>query len=170
MCIRDSYSGVDSFTYVATGPGGTSAPATVTLTVAIPSAPLAADKNGVTVPYASSGTAIDLSDAITGAHSGIAIGAAPKYGTVAIAGDVVTYTPAATYHGGDSFTYVATGPGGTSAPATVMLTVAVPPAPTAADKSGVTVPYAGTGTAIDLSGSITGVHSSICLLYTSRCV
>ncbi len=158
-----TYSGVDSFTYVATGPGGTSAPGTVTLNVALPSAPIAADKNGVTVPYASSGTAIDLSDAITGAHSGIAIGTAPKYGTVAIAGDVVTYTPAATYHGGDSFTYVATGPGGTSAPATVMLTVAVPPAPIAADKSGVTVPYAGTGTAIDLSGSITGVHSSIAL-------
>ncbi|MBY8823840.1 Ig-like domain-containing protein [Sphingomonas colocasiae] len=156
-----TYYGADSFTYVATGPGGTSVPATVTLSVALPAAPIVADRNGVAVPYAGGGMAIDLSGSITGVHSGIAIGTAPAHGTAAIAGDVVTYTPAATYYGADSFTYVATGPGGTSAPATVTLNVALPPAPTAADKSGVAVPYAGTGTAIDLSGSIAGVHSGI---------
>ncbi|WP_163570989.1 Ig-like domain-containing protein, partial [Klebsiella pneumoniae] len=64
----------------------------------------------------------------------------PAHGSFVIAGDTVTYTPAATYYGADSFTYTATGPGGTSAPATVSLTVATPPAPTVADKSGVAVP------------------------------
>jgi uncharacterized protein YhjY with autotransporter beta-barrel domain len=158
-----TYYGADSFTYTATGPGGTSAPATVSLTVATPAAPVAANKSGVAVPYASAGTAIDLSASVTGVHSSIAIGTAPAHGTVSIAGDVVTYTPAATYYGADSFTYTATGPGGTSAPATVTLTVATPPAPVTADKSGVAVPYASAGTAIDLSGSITGVRSGIAI-------
>ncbi len=158
-----TYYGADSFTYVANGPGGASNVSTVTLTVATPAAPVAADKTGVAVPYASTGTAIDLSASITGVHSAIAIGTNPAHGTVAIAGDVVTYTPAATYYGADSFTYTATGPGGTSAPASVSITVGLPPAPVAADKSGVAVPYASTGTAIDLSASVTGVHSAIAI-------
>jgi len=158
-----TYYGADSFTFTATGPGGTSAPATVSLTVATPAAPVAVNKSGVAVPYASTGTAIDLSGSITGVHASIAIGTAPAHGTVTIAGDVVTYTPAATYYGADSFTFTATGPGGTSAPATVSLTVATPPAPIVADKSGVAVPYASAGTAIDLSGSITGVRGSIAI-------
>ncbi|WHU02967.1 IPT/TIG domain-containing protein [Sphingomonas sp. NIBR02145] len=158
-----TYYGADSFSYVANGPGGASNVSTVTLTVATPAAPTAADKTGVAVPYASTGTAIDLSASITGVHSAIAIGTAPAHGTVTIAGDVVTYTPAATYYGADSFTFTATGPGGTSAPATVSITVGLPPAPVAADKPGVAVPYASTGTAIDLSASITGVHSAIAI-------
>ncbi|WP_289024957.1 IPT/TIG domain-containing protein, partial [uncultured Sphingomonas sp.] len=149
------YYGADSFTYTATGPGGTSAPARVDVTVATPPAPTVANKS-VAVPYASTGTAIDLSTSITGVHASIAVTSGPAHGTVTIAGDVVTYTPAATHYGADSFTYTATGPGGTSAAATVTLTVANPPAPTVVDKPGVGVPYASTGTAIDLSGSITG--------------
>ncbi|NVL83863.1 Ig-like domain-containing protein, partial [Escherichia coli] len=76
------------------------------LTVATPAAPVAANKSGVAVPYASTGTAIDLSASVTGVHSSIAIGTAPAPGPVTIAGDVVTYTPnPATYYGADSFTY-----------------------------------------------------------------
>ena len=157
-----NYYGADSFTYTATGPGGTSAPATVTLAVATPPAPVAANKSGVGVPYASTGTAIDLSTSVTGVHSSIAIGTAPAHGTVTIAGDVVTYTPnPATYYGADSFTFTATGPGGTSAPATVSLTVATPAAPTAANKSGVAVAYNSSGTPIDLAPSVTGVHNML---------
>jgi uncharacterized protein YhjY with autotransporter beta-barrel domain len=156
-----TYYGADSFTYTATGPGGTSSPATVSLTVANPPAPVAADKNGVAVPYESSGTVIDLSGSITGVHSAVVIGTAPAHGTVTIAGDVVTYKPAATYYGADSFTYTATGPGGTSAPATVNVTVATPGAPVGAARSGVAVPYNSPGTAIDLSTSVTGVHSTL---------
>src|SRR3546814_6375815 len=87
-----------------------------------------------------------------------AVATAPAHGTASVAGDVVAYTPAAGYFGADSFTYTATGPGGTSAPATVSLTVGTPPAPTAGDKSGVAVAY-DTATSVDLSGSIAGVHT-----------
>jgi hypothetical protein len=76
-----------------------------------------------------------------------------------VSGNVVTYTPTAGYFGADSFTYTATGPGGTSSAATVTLTVATPAAPTAAAASA-SVNY-NTAKAIDLSGSISGVHTSI---------
>ncbi|WP_239510921.1 hypothetical protein, partial [Proteus mirabilis] len=66
--------------------------------MATPPAPTVADKSGVAVPYASSGTAIDLSASITGVRGSIAIGTAPAHGTVTIAGEVVTYVPAATYY------------------------------------------------------------------------
>lgn len=120
------YFGADSFTYTATNSAGTSAPATVSLTVATPPAPVASDRSGIAVPYNSSGTAIDLSGSITGVHTSIAVGSAPAHGTVSVAGDVVTYAPTAGYAGTDSFTYTATGPGGTSAPATVSLAIAAP--------------------------------------------
>ncbi|RYY22626.1 MAG: autotransporter domain-containing protein, partial [Sphingomonadales bacterium] len=155
------YFGADSFTYTATGPGGTSAPATVSLTVATPAAPVVANANA-TVPYNSTGTAIDLTASITGVSSSIAIGTAPAHGTTSIAGNVVTYTPTTGYFGADSFTVTATGPGGTSAPATVSLTVATPAAPVVANRSAA-VAYNSSGTTIDLTGSITGVSSSIAI-------
>jgi uncharacterized protein YhjY with autotransporter beta-barrel domain len=155
------YYGADSFTWTATGPGGTSAPATVGLTVATPTAPVTTDRTGVAVAYNSSGTAMDLSGSVTGVHSSIAVASAPAHGTTSIAGDVVTYTPAAGYYGADSFSWTATGPGGTSAPATVSLTVTTPPAPVASNRSGVAVAYNSSGAVLDLSSSITGVHASI---------
>ncbi|MET3724328.1 Ig-like domain-containing protein [Sphingomonas trueperi] len=157
------YFGADSFTYTATNAGGTSAQATVSITVSTPAAPTAADRSGVAIPYNSAGTAIDLSTSISGVHTSITVATAPAHGTTSVAGDVVTYTPAAGYDGADSFTYTATGPGGTSTPATVGLVVATPAAPTVADRSGIEVPNGSTGTAIDLSSSITGVHTSIAI-------
>ena len=152
------YYGADSFTYTATGPGGTSSAATVSLTVGTPAAPVAADKSGVAVAY-STATAIDLASSITGVHSSITVASGPAHGTTSVSGDVVTYTPAAGYHGADSFTYTATGPGGTSSAATVSLSVGTPPAPTTANKS-VTAVY-DAPTAIDLSAAVTGAHTSI---------
>src|SRR3546814_2457610 len=108
------YYGADSFTYMATGPGGTSAPATVSLTVGTPPAPTAGDKSGVAVAY-DTATSVDLSGSIAGVHTSIAVTAARGHGTASVAGDVVTYTPASGYYGSDSFAYAATGPGGTSA-------------------------------------------------------
>ena len=157
------YYGADSFTYTATNAGGTSAQAAVSITVAAPSAPTVANRSGVAIPYNSGGTAIDLSASISGAHTGITVATAPAHGTTSVAGDVVTYTPAAGYDGPDSFTYTATGPGGTSAPATVELVVASPAAPTVADRSGVAA-NGGTDTAVDLSSAITGVHTSIAIV------
>ncbi|HEX7368691.1 MAG TPA: autotransporter domain-containing protein [Rhodanobacteraceae bacterium] len=126
------YGGSDSFTYTATNPGGTSAPATVTITVGTPAAPTAAAKS-VSTAY-NTAASIDLSGSITGVDiTGIAIGTAPLHGTVSVSGETVTYTPSSTYYGGsDSFTYTATNPGGTSAPATVTITVTPLSVPAAA--------------------------------------
>ncbi|WEK58165.1 MAG: IPT/TIG domain-containing protein [Candidatus Brevundimonas phytovorans] len=121
------YFGQDDFTVTATGPGGTSAPATVSLTVATPDAPTVAG-TAAAVAY-NTPTAIDLSASITGVYTSLAVATPPSHGATSVAGDVVTYTPATGYFGQDDFTVTATGPGGTSAPATVSLTVATPAAP-----------------------------------------
>src|SRR3546814_11553342 len=104
-----TYYGPDSFTYTATNAGGTSAPATVSLTVATPAAPVTADKSGVTIGY-DTAAPIDLSGSITGIHTSIAIASGPAHDTASIAGDVVTYTPATGYDGADRLTYTQTGP------------------------------------------------------------
>ena len=74
-------------------------------------------------------TGIDLSGAISGEHDSIAVATAPAHGVTSVAGDVITYTPNAGYSGSDSFTWSATGLGGTSTVATVTLTVGGPPRP-----------------------------------------
>ena len=59
----------------------------------------------------------------TGTITSIAIAAAPAHGTATVNGLEVAYTPEAGFTGTDRFHYIATGPGGTSAPATVTVTV-----------------------------------------------
>jgi hypothetical protein len=151
------YFGADAFTYTATGPGGTSVAATVTIVVATPGAPVALAASA-SVAF-NTAKAIDLSASITGVHTSIAVATGPAHGTTSVSGSVVTYTPTAGYFGADAFTYTATGPGGTSVAATVTLTVATPAAPSVAAASA-SVSY-DTAKAIDLSGSITGVHTSV---------
>ncbi|MGC6751801.1 Ig-like domain-containing protein, partial [Escherichia coli] len=51
--------GADSFTYTATGPGGASQPATVTVTIATPGAPTAGNASA-DVAFGSTGQAIAL--------------------------------------------------------------------------------------------------------------
>jgi uncharacterized protein YhjY with autotransporter beta-barrel domain len=152
------YSGSDSFQYRATGPGGTSTPGTVSITVGLPSAPLAGAKS-TTTPYQTAAS-IDLSGSITGNATSVTVSAAPSHGTTSVSGEVVTYTPAAGYFGADSFQYKAVGPGGTSAAATVSVAVGNPPAPTTAAKT-VAVTFNSAGTPIDLTSSITGVSTSV---------
>jgi len=152
-----TFIGTDRFTYTATGPGGTSAPATVTVTVAPPPPPVVTNLS-VTTAYQTA-RAIDLSPAVTGVSTGVAIMAGPAHGAATLSGTTVTYTPAAGYIGADSFTFTASGPGGTSAPATVTVTVAPPPPPVASAVS-VTTPYQ-TARAIDLSTAVTGVSTGI---------
>jgi P-type conjugative transfer protein TrbJ len=130
------YTGADSFTFEASGPGGNSSPATISVTVGAPPAPLAA--NGViTTPYETPAT-VTLPG--SGAISSYAIVGDPTHGTVALSSASVTYTPASGYAGTDSFTYDVTGPGGTSAPATISVTVQAPPAPSASNGA-ITTPY-----------------------------
>src|SRR6185295_6034236 len=94
-------------------------------------------------------TAIDLTSSISGVSTSITVASAPAHGGTSVSGNTVTYTPASGYYGSDSFTYTATGPGGTSSSATVSITVATPAAPTVAARS-VSVAY-NTATAIDLT-------------------
>lgn len=78
-----------------------------------------------TVPYNSGATPITLN--ITGgAAASVAIESGASHGTVTAIGTSITYTPTTTYSGTDSFTYTATNAGGTSAPATVTITVSAP--------------------------------------------
>ena len=125
------YSGSDSFTYTASGAGGTSSPATVSVTVAAPAAPTVGNVN-LTAGFDYQGSATLKP---TGAYTSLAVASAPAHGSASISGTTATYTPTNNYYGSDSFTYTATGPAGTSNPATVSVTVPQPPAPTAGNVS-----------------------------------
>ena len=122
------YFGADSFAYTATGLGGTSAPATVSITVST----LAPTAGAATLTaQLNIATTLDLIAFIQGsAISGVVIGTPPTHGTATVNGTKVTYTPASNYFGADAFTYSAFGNAGTSAPATVSVTVIGRPDPT----------------------------------------
>lgn len=78
-----------------------------------------------TVAYGSTANPIALN--ITGGTAAsVALATPPANGTAVASGTGVTYTPNAGFAGADSFTYTATNAGGTSAPATVTVTVANP--------------------------------------------
>jgi hypothetical protein len=146
----NGYFGPDSFTYTATNDDGTSAPATVTITV-LPQPPVA---NAVTAPavaFNSSNNPITLN--ITGGvPTSVAVGTQAGNGTATASGTSITYTPNAGYHGPDSFTYTATNAGGTSAPATVSITVN-PAAPIA---NAVSATVAANSTSNPITLNITG--------------
>lgn len=92
--------------------------------------PLAPVANAVStsVAYNSAGNAVPLS--ITGgAPASVAVTSAPGHGTATVGGTSITYTPTTGYIGADSFAYTATNSGGTSAPATVTITVQARPNP-----------------------------------------
>ena len=121
--------GPDSFTFTATGPGGTSTAATVSVTVGIPSAP-GANNTTLSVAYNSSATS---SLSVSGVVTGLAIDANPSKGTVSVSGATVTYTATWPNYGADSFTYHATGPGGSSPVRTVAVTIGNGAPPTASN-------------------------------------
>ncbi|GLQ94010.1 hypothetical protein GCM10007901_29610 [Dyella acidisoli] len=148
------YGGTDSFTYTATNPGGTSTPATVTVTVGTVAAPTAAAVS-TAISY-NTAASINLASAISGLDiTAVNIANVPTHGTVSVSGETVTYTPSATFYGGtDSFTYTATNPGGTSSPATVTVTVGQVAVPTVAAKSATT--QYNTATSINLANAISG--------------
>jgi uncharacterized protein YhjY with autotransporter beta-barrel domain len=108
------YSGVHAYTLVVTA-----AP------------PVVVPDNATTL----SGVGIDI--AVTANDSGridsIALASPPSHGSATVNGLLVAYVPVASFSGSDHFTYVATGPGGTSAPAVV--TITVHPMPVAMSRS-----------------------------------
>ncbi len=115
------YGGTDSFSYTATNPGGRSRPATVTVTVGKPAPPVAVADKATTPGDQPVAIAVTAND--TGIITSVAVAGSPAHGTAAATGTAITYTPAMGFAGSDSFTYRALGPGGSSAPATVSVTV-----------------------------------------------
>jgi uncharacterized protein YhjY with autotransporter beta-barrel domain/mono/diheme cytochrome c family protein len=148
---KPGFFGTDSFGYAATGQGGTSAPATVTINVATPPVPLLTTLT-VSVPFNKPGT-IDLASGIAGIFTSITIVTGPTQGTAALNGTTLSYTPNKGYFGADSFTFTATGPGGTSAVGTVNITVSTQPP--LADGLSFILPL-NTPTTLDLAPFISG--------------
>ena len=84
--------------------------------------------NPVSATVASNSTNNPITLDITGAvATSVAIGSPPAHGTAVATGTSITYSPASGYSGTDSFTYTASNAAGTSAPATVTVTVTAPP-------------------------------------------
>ena len=163
-----NYHGADSFSYtIGDGNGGT-AIATVTVTVtnvndgpvAVNDAVTTAEDTAATVAVLANDTDLDGDTVVVGSVT------TPAHGTAAANPDgTITYTPAANYHGADSFGYtVGDGHGGTaSATVTVTVTgvndgpVAVNDAATTAEDTAVSVTVLANDT--DLDGDTVSVSS-----------
>ncbi len=83
--------------------------------------------NAVSATVAANSTANPVTLSLSGgAADTLAVGTQPTHGTASVSGLAITYTPTPGYSGSDSFTYVATNATGTSAAATVNITVSAP--------------------------------------------
>lgn len=146
-----NFFGTDTFTYSATGPGGTSAPATVTITVSPLAVPAAAAHSAATM--AGHATTIDTTDGATGGpFTGAAIVTPPAFGSATVSGTTITYMAPAGASGAVSISYTLSNAFGTSPPATITLTVN--PLPVAAAHSVTT--RAGTPVTVNLTEGATG--------------
>lgn len=117
-----------------------------TLSISQP-VPVAVNDTSSTAANGSDTIAVTAND--TGPITSIAIAQAPAHGTATISGLNVVYTPTHDYFGSDSFTYTATGPGGTSTAATVSLTVTPLAVPVAQPQSATVL----AGKAVTLHGA-----------------
>ena len=119
---------------VNTPVGFTFVPTPVTSPFAVTVAgPAALANASLSVPYTTAGT-VDLAGTATGTvltGLSFAIIKPPSHGTATLVGSRLTYTPTAGYSGTDSLAFNATTIAGTSAPAQLLITVGVPPDPTA---------------------------------------
>ncbi|PHY12637.1 autotransporter outer membrane beta-barrel domain-containing protein, partial [Caulobacter sp. B11] len=113
--------GTDSFTYTASGPGGTSGPATVTVTVSALAVPVGQAKTLVIL--AGQPGQVAAGQGASGSPTGAAVATAPAYGAATVSGLTITYAPAVGFSGADSFTYTLSNAFGTSAPVPVTVTV-----------------------------------------------
>lgn len=121
-----NYFGSDSFTYVATGPGGSTAATTVTLTVAALAVPTSAPQSA----SVQSGQSVTLhvgAAAANGPITAVALVGAPATGSVAISGTDIIYTAANGFGGNVQFTYTLSNAFGTSLPVTATITVGLIP-------------------------------------------
>ncbi|MGH8085780.1 MAG: putative Ig domain-containing protein [Lysobacter sp.] len=116
-----------SFDITATDSTGGSGPYTDvgSYTVVIASSVPVANPVSATVAYGSGASPITLNIS-GGAPTSVAVVTPPAHGTASVSGISISYQPAAGYAGPDSFTYTASNADGTSAPATVSITVSDP--------------------------------------------
>ncbi|WP_235580184.1 putative Ig domain-containing protein [Rhodanobacter sp. Soil772] len=136
-----NYFGSDIFKYIATGPGGTSAAATASITVIASAIPVATAKNATVL----AGQPVTI-HAATGASNGpftaATVVSAPSSGTTTVQGTDIVYTANANASGTFGFDYTLSNAFGTSQPAHVTVTVnprPVAPALTATATAGTTV-------------------------------
>ncbi len=128
--------------------------ATQSYTIVIANAvPVAVDDSATTPSQQAVTIPVATND--SGVITSVAVASAPAHGTATVSGMSVVYTPSGTYFGADSFTYTATGPGGTSAPATVSITINALPVPAGQPRAAVTT-VAGQPVTIDTTVGATG--------------
>lgn len=115
--------GEDAFTFTVSDGALTSAPATVRITIApVEDAPVAVAQALTTAEDTALAVTLAGSDP-DGDPVTFAITGQPAHGTLAGTPPTVTYTPAANYHGPDTFTFTTDDGDQPSAPATVTITV-----------------------------------------------
>lgn len=115
--------GSNTISVVVTAQDGTTRSYSITVTrgeappvSADSSATVAANSANNTIPLALSG----------GTPTSVTLVTSPAHGSATVSGNTVTFTPVAGYSGSDSFVWHAANSGGTSADATVSLTVSAP--------------------------------------------
>ncbi len=131
---------------------------------------------GVSVSLAYGAPASPVALNLSGGNAlSVAIVSAPANGTATVSGTSISYQPNASFSGADSFTYTATNGGGTSAPATVSITVGAPVLTVTASgplSAQVGVPYSQTftfagGTGPFGSHQVTGLPAGLALTATT---
>ncbi|WP_369944859.1 putative Ig domain-containing protein [Xanthomonas medicagonis] len=143
--------GTANFTVSAADARGFGAAQAYTLAIAasVP-APVAVEDSGATLVDTALTLAVTGND--TGSIDSIAVTTAPSHGTAVVNGVQLVYTPATGYVGADTLSYTATGPGGTSAPVAVAITVNA--RPVAVSATAAAVP--GEAQTVDLTRNATG--------------
>lgn len=115
--------------------------------------PVAVDDSATTLSQQAVTIPVTAND--SGVITAVAVASAPAHGSATVSGSNVVYTPAGSYFGADSFTYIATGPGGSSGPATVSITVSALPVPVGQPRTAITT-LAGEPVSIDTTVGATG--------------
>lgn len=168
--------GAFSFTVTATDSSTGSGPYRTAQTYALdvnPEPPVAAN-SAVTVAYNAGPVAVPLALS-GGAASRVAVVTAPANGSAVVNGTTITYQPRSGFSGTDSFTYTASNAGGTSAPATVTVTVQAPvftvtavgePTATAGVPYSLTFEFGG-GTAPFTNYQVTGLPAGVSITATT---
>ena len=137
-----NYNGADSLTFVANDGTVDSAPAAVSITVTPVNDPPVATAQSITTAEDTAAAVRLMGSDVDGNALTYRVVGSPSHGTLSGTAPNLTYTPAASYTGLDSFTFVAHDGQADSAPATISITVARPTAITLSDLSAVATPLA----------------------------